>query len=155
LDEFDQNPLPTDREIRVRCRMNKADVVATRAFSDSSRGKPYALGFEPRDGGGEIVDPQPHVMQGRGVCMRFGVQVDRLHQVDFDRGFAFAELRDDFIDVFSFAVKGAHDGEAKQGDPKMLQGASVGGTDGNLLKPKNPKGSLHSGGKYQKETTGG
>jgi hypothetical protein len=106
--------------------MDEADVVAGRALADPAGREAHALRLEPRHGRGEVVDPEPDVVQRGVVDLRLAVRIDRLHQVDLDPVRARARHRDVLVDVLALAAELALEREAEQLDPEPAQRELVG-----------------------------
>ena len=135
--------------------MQEADVVTGGSLADASRREADALGGEPGDGGGEVVDPKAHVVQ-RGLVdawPRGGV--DGLHQIDLDGVRAVADLDDVLVDVLALAAKGAGLFEAEEVDPKAGMGTLVESTEGDLLHAEHAEGAFtHGAARYHQSRTG-
>ena len=123
--------------------MDEADVKTRRALSDTTRRKPHTLLAQPGDGRGQIIDPQPDVVQGRGVHRGFFLGVQRLHEIHLDLEWPDTDGADVLVDVFSLAPEGARDLQAEQVDPEFLQPMLVRTTNGNLLNTQHFEGTVH------------
>ena len=131
--EFDENPFAAVRMTVVGPRMDKADVMSTRTFANASGGEAHALPVEPVDGGGQIVDPKPDMIERGLVDSWLSARVKRLHQVDLDREPAETDASDILVDVLGFAAEGCFKRETKKVTPKMMQALLVGAPNRNLL----------------------
>jgi hypothetical protein len=133
LDKFDQDALTRDGEFFVALGVQKTDVKTASTVAYAAWGKAYALGSEPLDGLGEVVDPKTYVVE-RGLVNRWlFVGIQGLHQVDFDAQGATANRANVLINVLTLAAKGTDDIEAEHVDPEFLQAGLVGSTNRDLL----------------------
>jgi serine protease Do len=137
LDELDQNSFAADRRFVASLRVDETDVEAGGAFADAARSKPHTFALEPLHGRGEIVDPQPDVIERRVLDLRLLLGVERLHQVDLDLERAGAHRRDVFVDVLALALEVARDREPERVDPQRSQSLLVESSDRYLLDSQN------------------
>ena len=133
LNEFDQNAFAPDRGVRVALGMNEANIVARRSRSNPPRRKANALAPEPLHGGGEVVDPQAHVVEGRFVNLRTLIGIEGLHQIHLDFQRSAASLANILIDVFAFARVATDVAEPQGVHPKPPQPGLVQASHGDLL----------------------
>ncbi|MNT74725.1 hypothetical protein D3C72_2135680 [compost metagenome] len=117
--------------------MQEGDVVACSPFADATRCKAYAVGTEPFHGSRQIIDPQPNMVERRGVDGGFFLDVHGLHDVHFHLHRAFAHDQDVLIHILSLALEGAGLLQPQHIDPELFHAALVGTADGNLLNPQN------------------
>src|SRR6188474_3138836 len=129
LDELDEHALARARRVGVALGVDEADVVTGRAAPDAAGGEADALGREPGDGGGEVIDPEAEVVEARLVDLGRHAGVDRLHEVDLDAG----DGEDVLVDVLALAAEAAGDGQAEELDPELAQGGFAGAADRDLL----------------------
>ena len=141
LHQLDQHALAAERELAAALGMDEADVVTRGALADPARREAHALALEPRDRRGEVVHPEPDVVQRGVVHLRLAVRVDRLHQVDLDPVRARAGHRDVLVHVLALAAELALERESQEIDPEPAQRELVGPAHGDLLQPEHPERS--------------
>ena len=104
-----------------------------RALADAARREAHPVGRHPLDRRRQIVDPEPDMVERRGVHGGLLVGVQRLHQVDLDRMRPVAHGADVLVDVLALADEVALDRQPEDVDPERLEALLVGPADGDLL----------------------
>jgi Pyridine nucleotide-disulphide oxidoreductase, dimerisation domain/Pyridine nucleotide-disulphide oxidoreductase len=81
LHQLNQYALTRNRKFVIRLGVQEGDVKTRSTFADAAGGEAHAVGAEPLHRGGQVVDPQAHVVERGSVNGGFLLQVERLHQV--------------------------------------------------------------------------
>ena len=131
LHELDQNAFAAG------VGMNESDVAPRRALPDSARREAYASRGKPFDGGGEIVHPEPDVIESRFVRARASVRIERLEEVHADAEGPRAGEGDQSVDVFRLISKRSSGLESQGVYPQRSKRLQVQPSDCNLLNAKN------------------
>ena len=114
-------------------------------FSDATGGKsaPRALKSQSVADAFKSSTHRPNVVQRRFVNGGALGGVHRLHQVDLNTSGPFADDGNVLVHILALAPERACDGDTKKIDPESTQLGLVGGTDRDLLHPKDSKRSIH------------
>jgi hypothetical protein len=126
--------------------MNEADIEARRAFANSSRREPNALGLEPIYGCSKVVDPEAHVIQRRIMHPWALLRIERLHQVDLDLECTRAHGDHVLVNVLTLASIGTGGLETENVDPEVSECGLIEAAHGDLLDSQNFKRSFGHGG---------
>ncbi len=115
-------------------------------LADAAGREADAAGFEPGHGRGQVVDPEPDVVQGRFMDLRARLGVEGGHQIDLDGIVPVPDASDHLVDVLALGAIAPVDLEAQEVEPEMFERAALTRADGDLLHAKDSKRPLaHDG----------
>src|SRR5687768_1446950 len=132
LHQFDQHALCASR-------MNEAHVVAGRTLANATRGELEPLARQPLDGGLQVIDPEPDVIEPRLVHLGLRLRIDRLHQIDLDA----RDRQDVLVDILALAAIAAGRRHAEEIDPQRAQRLLARATDRDLLDAEDAERPRH------------
>jgi glyoxylate carboligase len=118
-----QHALSRYWELVVGFGVQKANIKTGRTWAYTARRKAHALGCEPFNGLGQVVNPQANVVKGGGVYRWLFVGVNGLHEINLHLEGAHAHGANIFVNVFTLTLKVARDLKAQHVHP---QGAQLG-----------------------------
>ena len=90
---------------------------------------------------GQVVDPEPHVIERRIVHGGLPRGIDGLHEVDLAARQPLAGDSDVLVDVLALAAELPFDGEPEAVDPEVAQACLARAANGDLLHAEDPEGS--------------
>src|SRR5574343_1938177 len=143
LDQFDQHAFAADREFLIALGVQEGDVKARRTLADAARSEANAIGRQPFDSLGQVVDPQADVIERRSMNRRLLFRIERLHQVDLDLERATTHGADILVDILALGNEGAADFQAENVDQQGAQLGLGGAADGDLLNAENLERTYH------------
>src|SRR5574343_578161 len=143
LDQFDQHAFAADRELIVTLGVQEGNVEAGGPLANPTRGKADAVGRQPFDGLGQVVDPQADVIERRRMDGRLFLRIERLHQIDLDLERAAAHGADVLVDILALGNESAADFQAEHVDPEGAQLGLGGAANGDLLNAENLERACH------------
>ncbi len=133
LDQLDQYTLSADGKFIIAFGVQETNVKTGCTLADTAGCKTHALGGEPLDRSGQLINPQPDVIERGGVDRRFFLGIQGLHQVNLDLERSAADGANVLINILALTFEGTRDLQAKEIDPEFLQAQFIRPADGDLL----------------------